>query len=236
MQIFVTIYLTAKTADAGLTNHAEQLRLSRVLVAQETNACFIINTYKARVRCRKRSASLCSSRRRSSSCIMRVQQDTTKLSGSNFLYSSYEVENAYKPTHKKWIQHSCNYSNQSSSYNVWWACCKLALSTPLTSHISPLCVAELLALMVRPSPSRSPSRSLSPGIVAPIWVEGDGDGGCNASVQNNVRGPWSSQKWQRATRAFICNANKKFNEHCCISCIVFSVIRVIISFCSVVTR
>lgn len=129
-------------------------------------------------------------------------------------------------------EHLCNYSNPSSSYNVWWACCKLALSTPLTSHISPLCVAELLALMVRPSPSRS----LSPGIVAPIWVEGDGDGGCSASVQNNVRGPWSSQKWQRATRAFICNANKKFNEHCCISCIAFSVISVIINFCSVITR
>lgn len=73
----------------------------------------------------------------------------------------------------------------------------------LTSHISALCVAELLALMVSPSPSRSPSRSLSPpGIWAPV-CEGDGDGGCSASVQNNVRGPWSSQKWQRATSAFI---------------------------------
>lgn len=65
----------------------------------------------------------------------------------------------------------------------------MALSTPLTSHISALCVAELLALIVSPSPSRSPSRSRSPEIGAPIWVEGDGDGGCNASVQNNVRGP-----------------------------------------------
>lgn len=61
----------------------------------------------------------------------------------------------------------------------------------LTSHIS-FCVAELLAFMVRPSPSRSPSRS--PGIWAPTWDEGDGEGGCSASVQNRVRGPWSSQK------------------------------------------
>lgn len=65
---------------------------------------------------------------------------------------------------------------------------------PLTSHISPLCDAELLALMVSPSPSRSPSLSRSPGTEGPTWEEGDGDGGCNASVQNNVRGPWSSQK------------------------------------------
>lgn len=72
----VTIYLTAKTADAGLAHHAEQLRLSRVLVAQEANACFIINAYKARVRRRKRSASLCGRRR---SVIDSVEQDTTKL-------------------------------------------------------------------------------------------------------------------------------------------------------------
>lgn len=62
--------------------------------------------------------------------------------------------------------------------------------------------------MVNPSPSRSPSRSLSPGTGAPAWEEGDGDGGCSASVQNNVRGPWSSQKWQRATRAFIWKGEK----------------------------
>ena len=67
------------------------------------------------------------------------------------------------------------------------------LETRLTSHISPLCDAELLALIVSPSPSRSPSRSLSPGTAAPAW-EGDGEGGCRASVQNSVRGPWSSQK------------------------------------------
>lgn len=80
----------------------------------------------------------------------------------------------------------------------------------LTSHISPLCVAELLALMVSPSPSRSPSLSLSlsPGTGAPAWDEGDG--GCSASVQNNVRGPWSSQKWQRATRAFIWKGDSVF--------------------------
>lgn len=81
----------------------------------------------------------------------------------------------------------------------------------LTSHISARCVAELLALMVSPSPSRSPSRSLSPpGIRAPA-CEGEGDGGCSASVQNNVRGPWSSQKWHRATRAFIWKTGRWFH-------------------------
>lgn len=98
----------------------------------------------------------------------------------------------------------------------------MELSTLPTSHISALCVAELLAVIVSPSPSRSPSRSLSPELGAPIWVEGDGDGGCNASVQNNVRGPWSSQKWQRATSAFIWNGNKKFDAQCCFLCTAFS--------------
>jgi len=82
--------------------------------------------------------------------------------------------------------------------------CLSVSETTLTSHISPLWEAEVLALMVSPSPSRSPSRSLSPGRANPNpnW-EGAGDGGWRASVQNNVRGPWSSQKWQSATRAFI---------------------------------
>lgn len=75
-QTCVTIYLTAKTADAGLAHHAEQLRLSGVLVAQEANACFIINAYKAWVRRRKRSASLCGGRR---SVIVSVEQDATKF-------------------------------------------------------------------------------------------------------------------------------------------------------------
>ncbi len=68
--------------------------------------------------------------------------------------------------------------------------------------MSALCVAELLALMVSPSPSLSTSRSRSPGMAGP-GCGGDGDGGWTASVQNSVRGPWSSQKWQRATKAFI---------------------------------
>lgn len=47
------LYLTAEAAYAGLADHAEQLRLSGMLVAQEAYACFIINAHKARVSCGK---------------------------------------------------------------------------------------------------------------------------------------------------------------------------------------
>lgn len=58
MQTYVTVYLTAEAAYAGLADHAEKLWLSGMLVAQEAYACFIINADKAWVRCRKRSTSL----------------------------------------------------------------------------------------------------------------------------------------------------------------------------------
>ena len=58
MQTYVTVYLTAEAAYAGLADHTEKLWLSRMLVAQKAYACLIINTHKARVRCGKRSASL----------------------------------------------------------------------------------------------------------------------------------------------------------------------------------
>ncbi len=77
--------------------------------------------------------------------------------------------------------------------------------------MSALCVAELLALMVSPSPSLSASRSRSPGMDGP-GCGGDGDGGWTASVQNSVRGPWSSQKWQRATKAVHLEGIKKSYE------------------------
>lgn len=58
MQTYVTVYLTAEAAYTGLADHAEQLWLSRMLVAQEAYARLIIDAHKARVRCRKRSTSL----------------------------------------------------------------------------------------------------------------------------------------------------------------------------------
>lgn len=54
----VTNYLTAETAYASLSDHAEKLGLSGVLVTKEADACFIINANKARVRCRQGSATL----------------------------------------------------------------------------------------------------------------------------------------------------------------------------------
>lgn len=51
-------YLTAEAAHAGLADHAEQLRLSGMLVAQEAYARFVVNAHKAGVSCRKWSASL----------------------------------------------------------------------------------------------------------------------------------------------------------------------------------
>lgn len=45
-------YLTAEAAYAGLTDHAEKLGLSRMLMTQETYSSFIINTNKTRMRCR----------------------------------------------------------------------------------------------------------------------------------------------------------------------------------------
>lgn len=51
-------YLTAEAADAGLPHHAEQLRLSRVLVAQEADARLIVSTHEARVRRGQRPAAL----------------------------------------------------------------------------------------------------------------------------------------------------------------------------------
>lgn len=96
---------------------------------------------------------------------------------------------------------------------LWLHLCCDKNTFSLTSHMSALCVAELLALMVSPSPSLSPSRSLSPGMAEP-GCEGDGDGGWTASVQNSVRGPWSSQKWQRATKAFIWRKKKDYMRIC----------------------
>lgn len=58
MQTYVTVYLTAEAAYTGLADHAEQLWLSGMLVAQEANACFIVNAHKAWVGCRERSTSL----------------------------------------------------------------------------------------------------------------------------------------------------------------------------------
>lgn len=68
-------YLTAETTDAGLAYHAEQLRLSGVLMAEEANTCFIINAHKAGMRCGKRSASLC----KRQSFTVSLSQDTTNL-------------------------------------------------------------------------------------------------------------------------------------------------------------
>lgn len=58
MQTYVTVYLTAEAAYAGLADNAEQLRLSGMLVAQEANACLVINAHEARVRCRQGSTAL----------------------------------------------------------------------------------------------------------------------------------------------------------------------------------
>lgn len=52
------LYLTAETAYTGLSDHTEELGLPGMLMAQEADACFIINAHKARVRCRQRSATL----------------------------------------------------------------------------------------------------------------------------------------------------------------------------------
>lgn len=52
------VYLTTEAADAGLTHHTEQLRLSGVLVTQEADTCLIINAHKARVRRWQRPAAL----------------------------------------------------------------------------------------------------------------------------------------------------------------------------------
>lgn len=58
MRTYVTVYLTAEAPYAGLADHAEELRLSGMLVTQEAYPCFIINAHKARVRCGKRSTPL----------------------------------------------------------------------------------------------------------------------------------------------------------------------------------
>lgn len=47
------VYLTAEAAHAGLADHAEQLRLSGMLVAQEAYARFLIDAHKAGVSCGK---------------------------------------------------------------------------------------------------------------------------------------------------------------------------------------
>lgn len=51
-------HLTAEAAHTGLADHAEQLRLSGMLMAQEAYAGFIINAHKAGVGCRKWTTSL----------------------------------------------------------------------------------------------------------------------------------------------------------------------------------
>lgn len=199
-ELEITVYLTAEAAYAGLADHAEQLRLSRMLVAEEAYACFIINANKAWVRCRERSTSLQGRwmRKKLYSDVKLTAHQLIIVIAINIYYKasihlSAKINRWFISNEGMFLVRLC-----------WWAS-----GCTLTSHISPLCVAELLALMVNPSPSRSPSRSLSPGTGAPAWEEGDGDGGCSASVQNNVRGPWSSQKWQRATRAFIWKGGEK---------------------------
>lgn len=101
LQTCVTIYLAAKTADAGLAHHAEQLRLSGVLVAQEANARFVINACKAWVRRRKRSAPLCGGRR---SAIVSVEQDTTKL----YLEEVFYIAAMQRKMHMNLCESVCN--------------------------------------------------------------------------------------------------------------------------------
>ncbi len=77
MQTYVTVYLTAEAAYAGLTDHTEQLWLSGMLVAQEANARFIVDAHKAWVRCRERSASLRSKKRKMN--VYKTEDRTTDL-------------------------------------------------------------------------------------------------------------------------------------------------------------
>lgn len=62
-------------------------------------------------------------------------------------------------------------------------------------------LCERIRLLIWMPPSSSSACSFCPEmspLLAP-W----GSGECRTSVQKRVRGPWSSQKWQRATIAFI---------------------------------
>lgn len=65
-------------------------------------------------------------------------------------------------------------------------------------------LCERILLLIWMPPSSSSACSFCPEI-SPLpapW----GSGECRTSVQKRVRGPWSSQKWQRATIAFIARA------------------------------
>lgn len=96
----------------------------------------------------------------------------------------------------------------------------------LTSHISDFFGPGLLESALAPSaglcermrlliwmpPSSSSACSFCPEmspLLAP-W----GSGECRTSVQKRVRGPWSSQKWQRATIAFIVRAQHMRQASC----------------------
>lgn len=86
---------------------------------------------------------------------------------------------------------------------------------PPASHMSDFLGPGLLDSVLAPSaglwartrlliwmpPSSSSACSTWPGLSPPPapW----GRGACRTSVQKRVRGPWSSQKWQRATMAFM---------------------------------
>lgn len=73
-------------------------------------------------------------------------------------------------------------------------------------------LCERIRLLIWIPPSSSSACSFCPEmspLLAP-W----GSGECRTSVQKRVRGPWSSQKWQRATIAFIVRAQHMRQASC----------------------
>lgn len=65
-------------------------------------------------------------------------------------------------------------------------------------------LCERILLLIWMPPSSSSACSFCPEISPLLAPWGSGE--CRTSVQKRVRGPWSSQKWQRATIAFIARA------------------------------
>lgn len=74
-------HLTAQAAYTSLPHHAEQLRLTWVLMTKETNPCLTVHAHKARVWSRKGTAALCVKE------IKRHQTPTQKRSNNIRLYS-----------------------------------------------------------------------------------------------------------------------------------------------------
>lgn len=73
-------------------------------------------------------------------------------------------------------------------------------------------LCERIRLLIWMPPSSSSACSFCPEISPLLAPWGSGE--CRTSVQKRVRGPWSSQKWQRATIAFMVRAQHMRQASC----------------------